>query len=109
MVAGENDASLLINEAKLLLAEKRTHLAALRTGIAILALPMGVLSLLIVLSSHWRVADALEWLVPLLLACALLAGLGGWLIWRSIRKLRQTARALDQLKRKSPVFADIGE
>jgi ABC-type nickel/cobalt efflux system permease component RcnA len=108
-VAAEEDTSLLINEAKLLLAEKRTQLAALRTGIAILALPMGVLSLLTILSREWRVVRSLPWLIPLLIICSVLIGLGSWLIWRSVRKLRHAARALEHLKRKSPVFAEIGE
>jgi uncharacterized membrane protein YidH (DUF202 family) len=108
-VVADEDTSLLLNEARLILAEKRTQLAALRTGIAILALPMGVLSLLILLSRQWDVGNVLPWLVPLLLVCAALIGLGGWLIWRSIRKLQRAARALDRLKMKSPVFAEIGE
>jgi uncharacterized membrane protein YidH (DUF202 family) len=108
MVA-EEDASLLINEAKLLLAEKRTQLAGLRTGIAILALPMGVLSLLTILSREWHVVRSLPWLIPLMIICAVLIGLGSWLIWRSIRKLQRAARALDHLKGKSPIFAEIGE
>ncbi len=108
-MAAEEDTSLLINEAKLLLAEKRTQLAALRTGIAILALPMGVLSFLIILSREWHVMRSLPWLIPLLIICACLIGLGGWLIWRSVRKLQRAARALDHLKQRSPVFAEIGE
>lgn len=86
------------DEARLVLAEKRTHLAALRTGIAVFALPVTIMSLLIAFSSHYQVDRVLFMLIPVVVACVGLGGLGLFLIVRSISRLRRDDRLLARLK-----------
>lgn len=96
------DASdqIVFNEAQVVLAEKRTYLAMMRTGLAVLALPMGVVSLLIGLSKLYQSAEVLGYLIPLLAFCAALAGLGVYVIWRSVVRLRRAEMALSRLKER---------
>ncbi len=98
---------IIINEAQLVLAEQRTHLATLRTGLALLALPMSVVSFLIVASRYYHFRDQLGLIVPLLMACAGLAGLGVYLFWRSWIKLRRAERVLEILKQSHTVLSQV--
>ncbi len=89
---------LIINEAQLILAEKRTSLSTLRTGIAVMALPMTVLSFLIAASRYYHPGNVLSLLIPLVLLCLGLSGLGVYLVVRAVLKLRHADRVLAQLK-----------
>jgi uncharacterized membrane protein YidH (DUF202 family) len=91
---------ILINEMQLILAEKRTLLATMRTGIAVLLLPLSVLSLLIATSKYYDMMGVLQWLIPLLAICAALAGLGSYLIIRSIAHLHALDRLILRLKQE---------
>ncbi len=102
-----NENAIIINEAQLILAEKRTHLAMLRTGIAILALPMTLVSFLIATSRLYFIADVLIYMIPLFILCAGLLGLGGYLVFRSVIKLHQDARLLDQLKMQNSILSQL--
>lgn len=102
-----SNEQLLINEAQLVLAEQRTHLALLRTGIAILALPMTVVSFLIAMSRFYHVMDQMALLAPLLIACAVLAVLGGYLILRSITRLRRDEAILFRLRAGNDDLAEV--
>ena len=98
---------LIINEAQLVLAEKRTSLATLRTGIAVMALPVTVFSFLIAASNYYHAAKVLGLLLPLLLVCLLLAGLGAYLVARAIIKLRHADKILIQLKARHSILGEI--
>ena len=99
--------SVIINEVQLLLAEKRTSLSTLRTGIAVLVLPLSVLSLMIATSKMYDIVQVLPLFVPLLLLCAGLAILGGYLIVRSMVRLRHHDRHILELKRKHSRIAEF--
>lgn len=102
-----NENAIIINEAQLILAEKRTHLAMLRTGIAILALPMTLVSFLVATSRFYLIADVLLYLIPLFILCSGLLGLGGYLVIRSVKKLHQDARFLEQLKMQNSILSQL--
>lgn len=100
---------LIINEAQLILADKRTHLATLRTSIAVLALPLTVVSFLIAASKYYHISEVIWLLAPLLLACLGLLGLGTYLVWRSLGRLRHAEAVLNELKRRHSVLSEIME
>jgi uncharacterized membrane protein YidH (DUF202 family) len=100
---------ILINEMQLILAEKRTLLATMRTGIAVFALPISVLGLLIATSSYYDVMGVLQWLIPLLTICVALAGLGSYLIIRSITRLHGLDRLILKLKQEHSLLAGFIE
>ncbi len=95
------EEKIIISEVQLILAEKRTSLAALRTGIAVFALPLSVLGLLVATSKYYEVSAVLHWLVPLLVICAGLAALGGYLVFKSLGKLHKHDRLTRELKRRN--------
>lgn len=100
----ESDA-IAINEAQLVLAEKRTSLAVMRTGIAVMALPLSVMSFLIVTSKYYDVIHVLNFLIPLGLLNIVLVILGGYLIIRSIIRMRHYDQLIREIKRKHSVIA----
>jgi uncharacterized membrane protein YidH (DUF202 family) len=102
-----NENAIIINEAQLILAEKRTHLAMLRTGIAIIALPMTLVSFLIATSRLYFISDVLMYMIPLFILCSGLLGLGGYLVFRSVVKLHQDARFLEQLKTQNSILSKL--
>ncbi|SMC27925.1 Protein of unknown function, DUF417 [Desulfacinum hydrothermale DSM 13146] len=102
-----SETTVVFNEVQLLLAEKRTSLAALRTGIAIFVLPLSVLSLLITTSRYYVVKDVWPFLAPLLVLCVLLAGLGGYLVVRSIVRIHHYDRIVHRLKQRHPVLKEV--
>lgn len=104
-VSPEN--AIVFNEVQLLLAEKRTALATLRTGIAVFALPMSVLGLLITTSKYYEVSEVMAFLAPLLILCALLTALGGYLVVRSLLRLRHYDRIIACLKQSYPVLKHL--
>ncbi len=96
----ENSDPLILDEIQLLLAEKRTALSSMRAGIAVFALPLSVLSVLVATSQHYRPANILIFLVPLLALCLGLVGLGCYLIGHSILRIRHYDRTIKELKQK---------
>lgn len=101
--------SIAINEAQLVLAEKRTSLAVMRTGIAVLVLPMSVMSVLIATSKYYDVFQVLYLLVPLGILNLALVGFGGYLIIRSIVRIRHYDRLLHEIKLKHSVVGEFIE
>lgn len=106
--AGNDDSvneALIVGEVQLLLAEKRTSLASLRTGIAVLVLPLSVLSLLVATSRLYDFSRVLYLIVPLLILNAALATLGGYLIIRSVIRMRHQDNLIKEVKKQHPVIA----
>lgn len=101
--------SIVIGEVQLLLAEKRTTLALMRTGIAVLALPLSVMSVLVATSRYYNIFHVLHFLVPLLALCLALIVLGGYLIVRSILRIRSYDRLIRRIKLKHSVVGEFIE
>ncbi len=97
----------IIAEIQLILAEKRTSLAVLRTGIAMLVLPLSVLGLLVATSRYYEIAEVLHILVPLFAISLALVALSGYLIVRSVRKLRREDHLIMNIKRKHSRIAEF--
>jgi uncharacterized membrane protein YidH (DUF202 family) len=97
----------VIGEVQLILAEKRTSLAMLRTGIAVLVLPMSVMSFLVATSTHYEIGDVWQLLVPLLALCLAMVVLAAYLIVRSVLKLRNEDRLVNDIKRKHSRIAEF--
>jgi uncharacterized membrane protein YidH (DUF202 family) len=97
----------IIGEIQLVLAEKRTSLAMLRTGIAVLVVPLSVMSFLVATSSHYEIRDVWQILVPLLALCLGMVVLAGYLIARSVLKLRNEDRLIKDIKRKHSRIAEF--
>lgn len=95
----------VINHVQLILAEKRTSLAMLRTGIAVLALPLTVMGLLISTSRYYNAADMWVMLSFVMIICLGLCLLGGFLITRSIYRIRAYDHMVREIKRQSPTVA----
>ncbi len=95
----------VINHVQLILAEKRTSLAMLRTGIAVMALPLTVLGLLISTSRFYSAADMWFLLTIVMLLCAGLSVLGGFLITRAVYRIRVYDHMVREIKRQSPTVA----
>jgi len=93
--------SLIINEIQLALAEKRTALAFMRTGFAVFVLPLTVLSALIATSEYYEFLKVLYFMIPLLIICAGLIGLGLFLVIRAIVSIRRHDRAIYNLKKNN--------
>ncbi|MGD8561051.1 MAG: hypothetical protein PVG03_00880 [Desulfarculaceae bacterium] len=89
------------------MAEKRTSLATLRTGIAVLALPLTIVGLLIVLSTHYQTNQVLGLLIPMLLVCAGLLGLGVYLVVRGLRRIHRADALLIEIKKRHSFLAEF--
>ena len=98
---------IIMNEVQLILAEKRTTLAAMRTGIAVFVLPLSVLSVLIATSKYYDVIKVIQWLVPLLVLCVVLAVLGSYLVIHSIVRLHHQDQLIFKLKQKHSRIAEF--
>jgi len=96
----------VFGEVQMILAEKRTALASLRTGIAVFALPLSVLGLLVATSHYYEASRVLHFLLPLLAISAALAGLGAFLIFQSMRRIRHYDHWIAELKRR---YKTIGQ
>ncbi len=92
--------STAINEVQLLLAEKRTALALMRTGIAVLALPLSVMSFLIATSKYYDALAVLHFIIPLAAINVLLVILGGYLVIRSIIRMKHFEKFIKEIKRE---------
>lgn len=73
-------------------AEKRTHLAELRTGIVILTIPLSLLTVLIATSSYYSINDVLPFITGLVIGILVLFFIGGYLVYRSFRRIRKDKR-----------------
>ena len=100
-----DDGQLVIGAAQLILSEKRTALSVMRTGIGVFALPLGVLSLLVASSRYYSAGDVLHLFLPLLGLCVALVVLGGYLVLRSLGRLRHYDRELRDLRSRHPALA----
>lgn len=99
--------NFILGEIQVLLAEKRTSLSTMRTGIAVFALPLSVLSVLIATSRYYSIGHVMPLLVPLLILSLALAALGGWLIYRSMRRLHHYDHRVRELTEKYRSIADL--
>lgn len=99
--------AIAINEAQLVLAEKRTSLAVMRTGIAVLALPLSVMSVLIATSKYYDVLHVLHFIIPMAVLNLLLILLGGYLIVRSIRRMRHYDRLIHKIKASHSIIEEL--
>ena len=104
--ANTND-QIIINEVQLILAEKRTSLAVLRTGIAVLALPLSVLSVLIATSKYYDILRVLHFFIPLAILNLVLIFFGGYLITRSIIRMRHYDRFIREIKLKHSIISQF--
>ena len=97
--------SIRIAEVQLLLAEKRTSLAVLRAGMGIFLLPLSLFTALIATSKLYTGPDASPIIVPLLVAVStvsiIMMAVGGWLVWRAIKRIRRIDHKIAELKQKS--------
>ncbi len=97
------------NMVTLLLAEKRTSLAVLRTGIAVFTLPLSVFTVLVATSRYYDVSASLQFIIPLVIICSLLAFLGIYLIFRSFRRLKEIDHKMQEIKTKETCMLDFLE
>lgn len=93
--------SVRIAEVQLLLAEKRTSLAILRAGMGIFLLPLSLFTALIATSKFYEVGEVLALIITVVGVSIALMGLGVWLIWRSIRRIRRIDHKIAELKQRS--------
>ncbi len=100
-----NNEQIAINEVQLILAEKRTSLAVLRTGIAVLALPLSVMSVLIATSKYYDIVHVLHIFIPLAILNLALIIFGGYLIIRSIIRMRHYDQFIRQIKLKHSIIS----
>lgn len=105
----EKNDQIAINEVQLILAEKRTSLAVLRTGIAVLALPLSVMSVLIATSKYYDLVHVLHLFIPLAAINTALILFGGYLIIRSIIRMRHYDRFIKEIKRKHSTIGQFIE
>ena len=79
----------------------------MRTGIAVLALPLSVLSVLIATSKYYDVFHVMHLLLPLMIVNVLLLILGGYLILRSIVRMRRYDHLIRTLKQKHSILKEL--
>jgi uncharacterized membrane protein YidH (DUF202 family) len=106
-VEDKDSVNLAIDQLKLIMAEKRTSLAFLRTGIAVFALPLSVLGVLIATSELYDYMRVMHLLVPLLIICAGLVGLGIYLVSRAVRRVRSFEHRMNKIKAKHQELSDL--
>jgi hypothetical protein len=87
---------------QLLLAEKRTSLAVLRTGVTVGLVPLSITTVLVTVSRFYSWIDNLHFLVPMYAVMTVLALVSVYLVIRSLRRIAQQDRAIDDLRRDNP-------
>ncbi len=102
-----NTDAIAMNAVQLLLAEVRTALSVMRTGIAVFALPLSVLSVLVATSKYYDALDVLHFLIPLIALCGILVLLGGYLVIRSMLKIRRLDRLIHRIKLEHSTIAEL--
>jgi len=101
------DHSLIMSEVQLLLAEKRTAFALLRTGVTVALVPLSVWTLLVATSRLYNVFDVMWLLAPMMVAAAALFGLGIYLIYAALKRVRHTDVTLLALRRSDTLLEDL--
>ena len=92
------DRAFVVTKVELLLSEKMAMLAMLRTGIAVFTLPFSVLTVLIATSKFYEFSDVSALLLIVYCLCALLAAVGGYLVFKSIKNIHALDRKIESLK-----------
>ena len=86
------DLRMTLSLIRTIEAEKRTHLAELRTGIGILTIPFSLTTILIATSNYYEIEAVLGFITGLVIGIIVLAVIGGYLVVRSLRRIRETDR-----------------
>jgi uncharacterized membrane protein YidH (DUF202 family) len=86
------DLRMTLSLIRTIEAEKRTHLAELRTGIGILTIPFSLTTILIATSNYYEIEAVLGFITGLVIGILVLASVGGYLVVRSLRRIRETDR-----------------
>ncbi|MDO9537681.1 MAG: hypothetical protein Q7J68_05140 [Thermoplasmata archaeon] len=94
----EIDKSLVISKVELLLSEKMASLAMLRTGIAVFSLPFSVLTVLIATSNFYEFSKVGVLLIVVYSLCAALAGIGGYMVYRSLKRIHILDQKIEKIK-----------
>lgn len=102
----EPDKELLISEIKLLLAEKRTYLAMFRTGVAICGLSVTAIGVLVIESNFLDLFSVSNTIV-IGVFLVLIAIIGGWLIYRSRKRINHINDMIHEIESKDQRIADI--
>ena len=92
------DKPTLFNEIRVLLSEKRTSLSVLRTGLALFTVPISVFTILTAASQYYNVNEVLFLFILLIGICVGLIILGGYLIFRSMRRVKRIDDKILKLK-----------
>ncbi len=103
----EESDMLALGEIQVLLAEKRTSLSVMNSGIAVFVLPLSVMSFLIGASKYYDPAKVMALLIPVLVICAALCGLGVYLVVRAIRKIRRYEAMILEVKKKHSNLSSV--
>ena len=90
---------------QILLAEKRTSLAVLRTGTATFTLALSILAFLPATSQFYPLPIYSFW--ALVSMCSFLLALGGYLIIRSIRRIRFFDGTIQDIEQESPALQKL--
>jgi len=93
------DKAFVISKVELLLSEKMAMLAMLRTGIAVFTLPFSVLTVLIATSDFYQFSKVGALLVVVYALCAILASVGGYLVFKSIKNIHVLDRKIEEIKK----------
>jgi len=96
-----------MGKVQMILSEKRTSLSSLRTGIAVFTLPLSVTTVLVTTSRYYDFLDNLHFLIPLLILCLVLVGVGGYLILMALLRMRNHHRQIEKIKRGHPGWKDL--
>ena len=103
----KDEMSITINKVQLILAEKRTSLAVMRTGIAVFVLPLSVLSALVATSKFYDFFKVIHFMIPLLVLCAGMIALGGYLVIRAIIRIKRFDRVIKNMKKENKVLSQF--
>jgi uncharacterized membrane protein YidH (DUF202 family) len=103
----KDEPSEVFNAVSLLLAEKRTSLSVLRTSIALFTVPTSVFTILVATSRYYDIGESLYFAVPLFIVCTFLICFGLYLVYRSLRRLRDIDRKINEIKEKDTCLRDV--
>ena len=103
----KDEPNQIYNAVTLLLAEKRTSLSVLRTAIALFTVPTSVFTILIATSRYYEIGANLHVAIPLFLLCFFLIFFGIYLVIRSLRRLHDIDRKIQEIKEKEECIREI--
>ena len=92
------DRDFLIKKVELLLSEKMAMLAMLRTGIAVFTIPFSMLTVLIATSEFYEFSNVALLLIVVYVLCTVLASVGGYLVFKSIKNIHILDRKIEKIK-----------